>query len=292
MTVEPGADVRTALERARRQLAASRATASPREAALLLAHVLGCSEAQVLARSERRLAPDEERRYAELLERRAVGEPVAYLVGEREFYGRPFAVDPRVLIPRPETEHVVEAALRQPLPAAPRLLDVGTGSGCLAITLLLELPAARAVATDVSIGALAVARANARRLGASGRLAFVAGDVARGLDLAAFDLVVANPPYIATAEAESLPVEVREHEPGAALWGGADGLDGIRRLLAGLVLLRPGVAVVFEIGHGQAAMARGLLAAHGFAHEETLPDYAGIARVVIGRRASWSASKS
>src|SRR5262249_44965248 len=144
------------LREGRRRLAAG-AFAAPREAALLLGAVLGLTEAQAMARDDQAVPPAAAARFEALLERRPAGEPVAYRLGSREFYGRRFAVDPRVLIPRPETEHVVEAALALALPPAPRILDVGTGSGCLAVTLALELPGAFAAAGDLSPGALAVA---------------------------------------------------------------------------------------------------------------------------------------
>src|SRR3954471_4523721 len=179
-----------------------------REARLLLGHVLGLSEARVIARQETEVPPETERRFRDLLARRLTGEPVAYLIGEREFWGRPFAVDSRVLIPRPETEHVVEVALQERLPERPWVLDVGTGSGILAVTLALEIPGARTVATDLSPGALAVAAQNARRLGATVRL--VRTDLTAGLDLARFDLVVSNPPYIDPEDAPSLSPEVRD----------------------------------------------------------------------------------
>ncbi len=278
------------LSKARRDLSA--AGIEGREARLLLGTVLGWSEAEVMARREREVPADAAERFRDWVERRAAGEPFAYLAGEREFYGRVFRVDPRVLIPRPETEHVVEAALALDLPAAPRFLDVGTGSGCLAITLALERPEALAVATDTSLGALAVARGNAVRLAVSSRVQFAAADLARALDLAAFDCVVSNPPYVATVSAAALPIDVREHEPAAALFAGRDGLDAIRRLLPGLGPLRPGTPLVLEVGAGQATGVESLLGEHGFAHRRTLPDAAGLARVVIGTRTRWTASRS
>src|SRR5262249_43661580 len=152
--------------------------------------------------------------------------------GEREFYGRRFAVDRRVLIPRPETEHVVEAALGLPLPTAPRILDVGTGSGCLAATLALELRGARAVACDLSPGALAVAAGNARRHGVAGRVAAVGSDLGAGLDLARFDLVVSNPPYVDPAELPGLSPEVRGFEPRVALVSPGRGVAVLARLFS------------------------------------------------------------
>jgi release factor glutamine methyltransferase len=284
------ATVGALLSQAKRELAAAGIEA--REARLLLGYLLGWSEAQVLARSERVVPAESAESFREWIERRAAGEPFAYLTGEREFYGRVFQVDSRVLIPRPETEHLVEAALALALPHGPCFLDVGTGSGCLAITLVLERPAARAVATDVSLGALALAAGNARRLGALSRVLFSACGFTEGVDLAAIDCVVANPPYVATSDAAALPVDVRDHEPAAALFAGRDGLDAIRRLLPGLAALRPGTPLLLEVGAGQAAAVESLLVVHGFAHEKTLPDAAGIARVVIGTRTPWTASRS
>ena len=179
---------------ARRRLAAT-IEPSRREAALLLGHVLGLGEAQILARGERPVDAAHADRFGALLERRLAGEPFAYLVGEREFYGRSFFVDPRVLIPRPETEHLVDAALELSstgeLPARPRLLDLGTGSGCLAITLALELDGF-AVAADLSPAALAVARANAGRHGAADRVALAASDLTTGLAVNGFSITAGS----------------------------------------------------------------------------------------------------
>lgn len=288
------------LAEARGRLAAAGIPQAGREARLLLAHVLRLDEARLIARPETELAAAESGRFEELLERRAAGEPSAYLLGRREFYGREFAVDPRVLVPRPETEHLVEAALALELPEAPRILDVGTGSGCVAITLALERPGARVVATDRSPGALAVARANAQTLaalalpatGADGGIRLVGANLAGGLDVAAFDLVVSNPPYIAEPEVPTLPVDVREHEPRDALVAGPTGLEAYEGLLAQLAAARPGTPLLLEIGAGQARRVEALLEAAGFVHERTVPDYSGIPRVVIGRRAPWTASTS
>jgi release factor glutamine methyltransferase len=250
------------LARARARLAAAPFGPSTREAALLLGHVLGLSEAQVLARGGQPAGAAARRRFLGLLERRLGGEPVAYLLGEREFYGRSFAVDRRVLVPRPETEHLVEAALAARLPPAPRILDLGTGSGCLAVTLALELPAARVVATDLSPGALAVAAANVRRWQVKGRVALAAADVFAGLDLAAFDLVVSNPPYVDRRDASSLSPEVVDFEPPLALFAGERGEAVLAEIFAGAAALSPGALVLVEIGHGQLpALERRLRAA-------------------------------
>jgi release factor glutamine methyltransferase len=274
--------VREALTRARARLAASDLDASPREAGLLLGHLLGRGEAQLLAHDDEQLPAPLAERFAALLDRRLRGEPVAYLLGRREFWGRPFAVDDRVLVPRPETEHLVEAALAlaTALGAVPRILDLGTGSGCLAVTLALELPAARVVACDRSPGALAVARRNARQLGA--RVSFVAADWARPLACERFDLLVSNPPYLDPAAA--IPREVADWEPPAALWGGGDGLAEIGRLLSALAGARPGTPLLLEIGAGQLPGLQALAAAAGWRMAASLEDLAGIERVVTLRR--------
>lgn len=276
------------LAEARPRLAATSFGAPTREAVLLLGRVLGLSEAQILAHGEREVPDEAAARFRGLLERRLAGEPTAYLFGEREFYGRAFRVDPRVLIPRPETEHLVEAALAAPLPERPWILDVGAGSGILAVTLALEIPGARAVATDVSPGALAVTSANARRLGVRDRVFPVGADLARGLDLARFDLVVSNPPYIDPGDAPALSPEVYNFEPHVALFGPGSGDSLYARLFADVSErpdgLRSGVPLLVEIGYGQLdavgrhAEASGLRVA-GIRH-----DYAGIPRIVILER--------
>jgi release factor glutamine methyltransferase len=272
------------LAEARPRLAATPFGASTREALLLLGHVLSLSEAQVLAREGNEVSAEAEGRFRALLERRLTGEPVAYLLGEREFYGRPFYVDSRVLIPRPETEHVVEAALAEALPAAPRLLDVGTGSGCLAVTLALELPGARVVAADLSPGALAVAAKNARRLGAADRISFVRTDLTAGLDLTRFDLVVSNPPYVDRSEIPEISAEVCHFEPHLALFPPGAGDAILARLFAGCAELRSGVALAVEIGRGQLDAARGHAEATGLELAGVREDYSGIPRVLVLRR--------
>lgn len=310
---------------ARKRLGGAPFAPPRREAALLLGHVLGLSEAQVLARGEEAVPAEAAARFEALLARRLAGEPVAYLTGEREFWGRPFLVDSRVLIPRPETEHLVEAALAlvPALPPRPRLLDVGTGSGCLAVTLALEVAGARVVATDVSPAALAVARSNARRhrvagrgaqamktagsdgaaraahcaaeteagdsdrghaVDATGCVAFAAADLASALRLSAFDLAVSNPPYVGHDEAPRLSPEVRDFEPEAALFTASQGLAVIARLLAEAETLRPGGFLAFEIGDGQLAAVEALLAGRPFDLREVRRDLAGKERVVVLRR--------
>jgi release factor glutamine methyltransferase len=278
------ANVGQLLAEARPRLAATPFGASTREALLLLGHVLNLSEAQVLARQESEVSGEAERRFRDLLARRLTGEPVAYLLGEREFYGRPFYVDSRVLIPRPETEHIVEAALAERLPAAPRLLDVGTGSGCLAVTLALEIPGSRVVATDLSAGALAVAAENARRLGAADRVSLVRTDLTAGLDLSRFDLVVSNPPYVDRAEIPEISPEVCDFEPHPALFPPGAGDSILARLFARCAELRPGVALAVEIGRGQLDAACRHATGAGLELAGVREDYSGIPRVLVLRR--------
>lgn len=280
----PRITVRDLLAGARARLAATPFGAPPREAALLLGWVLGFSEAQVVARNREEVPAEAAERFRRLLARRLTGEPVSYLFGEREFYGRTFRVDGRVLIPRPETEHVVEAALAGPLPARPWILDVGAGSGILAVTLALEIPGSRAVTTDLSPGALAVAAGNARRLGAGGRVFPVRTDLTAGLDLSRFDLVVSNPPYIDPADAPTLSPEVCNFEPHLALFAPGTGDSVLARLFDLCAGLRSGVRLIAEIGYGQLEIARRHAASSALLLEEARPDYAGIPRVLILRR--------
>ncbi|HKI05282.1 MAG TPA: peptide chain release factor N(5)-glutamine methyltransferase [Thermoanaerobaculia bacterium] len=266
---------------ARPRLAATPFGAPTREALLLLGHVLGLSEARLIARADDEVPPTSERRFRELLARRLTGEPVAYLLNEREFFGRPFYVDSRVLIPRPETEHVVEEALNATLPASPRILDVGTGSGCLAVTLALELPGSRIVATDISAGALAVAAKNARRLGAAERVALVRTDLSAGLDLSRFDLVVSNPPYVDRSEIPEISPEVCDFEPHLALFPPGAGDSILARLFARCAELRSGVGLIVEIGRGQLDAVRRHAEASGLEIAGVRDDYSGIPRVVV-----------
>ncbi len=269
---------------ARRRLAAAPFRPPGREALLLMARVLARDEARVLAHPEEELAAADAGRFLELLERRLSGEPIAYILGEREFYGRDFAVDSRVLIPRPETEHLVEVALGLDLPPRPRILDLGTGSGCVAVTLACELPRARLVATDISPAALAVAQVNARRHGVAGRVALAAADLARPLRLAGFDLVVSNPPYVGLDEGPYLSIDVRDHEPAAALFAPHNRLSVIERLANELGELRPDTIVAFEIGAGRDEEVERLLTGTPLALVVTRSDYAGIPRIVMTRR--------
>ena len=258
---------------------------SPRfDAELLLAHVLDVNRAAVLAHPDRRLTPKQLTRFREIVARRANREPLAYILGHREFYGLDFLVDARVLIPRPETELLVEHALRlaQKLPASPRIADVGAGSGAIAVTLAVHLPEATIYALDDSAGALAVVAANARRHGVGDRVRCLQGNLLAPL-AEPVDLVTANLPYVATGEWEQLPPEIRDHEPRAALDGGANGLNLIRRLLeTASAHLRPGGAILLEIGADQGAAVINL-ARKNFpqASVRLQQDYAGLDRLVI-----------
>ena len=215
--------------------------------------------------------------YGRYLHQRIQGQPTQYVTGHQEFYGRDFRVTPDVLIPRPETEHLIEAALTRAAEAR-TILDIGTGSGAIAVTLALETKA-RVVATDVSTAALRVAQQNALELGA--RVAFVACDLAAALADGSFDLMVSNPPYVAGRDRASLQTEVRDHEPALALFGGEDGLDIYRRLIPEATrLLRPGGWLMMELG--DAVAVREMCA--GWTGVEIVNDLAGIPRVIVARK--------
>ncbi len=262
---------------------------SPRLAAeVLLAHALHCDRVALYMDFQRPLDKDELARYRALVERRAAGEPTQYVVGEREFFGRPFFVDRRVLIPRPETELVVEECLRAMEPGkAVRVLDLCTGSGCIAVTLAAERPEAAVTAVDISPDALEVARRNAERHGVMARIDLRQGDLYEPVGDRAFDVVCANPPYVATASVASLQREIREHEPNVALDGGSDGLDFLRRIVAGAPAhLSPGGLLAVEIAEGQGPEVVALASAAGLSGAVVHRDYAGHDRVVTARQAS------
>ncbi len=241
----------------------------------------------MLARGEQEVAGAERERFEGLLERRLSGEPVAYLLGEREFYGRPFAVDRRVLIPRPETEHLVEAALALDLGEAPWILDVGTGSGAIAVTLALELPGARVVAGDLSLGALRVLAANAVRHGVADRVLAVRSDLVSAFRLGRFDLVVSNPPYVDPAARLSLSPEVRDFEPSLALFAPERGRFVVARLLEASKALLPGTPLLLEIGYDQSEwLYRSVDESRDLELVDIRRDYGGVPRSAILRRAN------
>jgi release factor glutamine methyltransferase len=210
-----------------------------------------------------------------------------YIFGEAEFYRLPFRVTPDVLVPRPETEHVVEKVLELARNfAAPRIVDVGTGSGAIAVALAHELPEAEVTATDLSAAALSMAHENAQRNGMAERIRFLEGDLFEPVAGEQFDIVVSNPPYVANADRESLAVEVRDYEPTLALFAGVDGLDVYRRLIPqAFAALAPGGYVIFEVGRGQEPPVGALLGEAGFENIEFTPDLQGIPRVACARRA-------
>jgi release factor glutamine methyltransferase len=256
------------------------------DAELIVAQALGIDRIKVIISGERSLSPEELETIRALFRRRRTSEPVAYLRGEREFYGRPFRVDRRVLVPRPDTEILVQVALDRLRghDLSARVLDLCTGSGCVAVTLKLERPTISVDATDLSPDAIAVARDNAHRLGAIWNVRFAVGDLlAPG---GPYDLITANPPYIATAEIATLQADIREHEPRLALDGGADGLDLVRRIVAAAPKwLRPGGVLAMEIGAGQADDVADLFA-RDFTDVRKTRDYGGHDRVVSGCVAS------
>lgn len=259
---------------------------APFEAEELLASAAGLPRAWFHARRREAARADAAAAFEELVERRAAGEPLQYLLGEWEFLGRTFTVDPRALIPRGETEGIVEEA-RRAAPEAVRPVDLGTGSGILAVSLALERPRARVVALDRSPAALALGAANARRHGVESRVRFLASDWLAALGRAArFDLAVANPPYVPLTDQPHLSKTVSTYEPGVALYGGADGLGPLRVLLAALpAFLEPGAPFVFEFGYSQARDVSALVeSAPGFRLEHVRLDAAGIPRTATAIR--------
>ena len=255
------------------------------DAEVLLAHALSTTRVQLIVDAKRPLEADELARFRDLVKRRRAREPVAYLLGMREFYGRSFRVDRRVLVPRPDTETLVETALERTrhVSMAMRALDLCTGTGCVAITLARERPTSRVTATDVSADALAVARDNALRLGAY-NVSFRRGDLFSAVEPSCrFDLVAGNPPYVASAEIPSLPPEIRDHEPRLALDGGDDGLAILRRIVIDApAYLAPAGVLALEVGAGESAAVVELLARAGFASVQVQRDYGRVERVVSG----------
>ncbi|MCP4406069.1 MAG: peptide chain release factor N(5)-glutamine methyltransferase [bacterium] len=261
---------------------------SPRfTAELLLAHVLGQERMYLYVHFDQPLQQEEREQYKVLIRQRADGVPTQYLTGTQEFWSLEFRVTPAVLVPRPETEHLVDAAValaRQCL--QPKILDIGTGSGAIAICLKHEFPEADLFAGDISEAALDIAAQNAKTLlkDESG-VSFRQGDLCAPFAGMSFDLIVSNPPYISTKEYESLDREVKDHEPEEALHAGEDGLDVYRRLIAEAPdYLKAGGHVLVEIGYGQKDAVVKLFEARGFELHEIIKDYAGIERVIVAGR--------
>jgi release factor glutamine methyltransferase len=299
-------DVRTALKEAMGRLRAAHVSSHILAAELLLMHALGRDRTWLYTNPESQLDPSTVEAYFALVARRAAGEPTQYLTGKQEFWGLEFEVAPAVLIPRPETEHVIEVALEllgvrgikiDLLTGAPspplRVADVGTGSGCLAVALAHELPHAEIIATDISVAALDIARRNAARHAVADRIQFLETDLLGDL-LASiltphpspFDVIVSNPPYVARNEAETLAREVRDHEPHAALFGGPTGIEIYSRLIeqAG-ALLRTGGILVLELGYNSADEVRKMFhVQRHWANVSITNDLAGIPRVLSAIR--------
>jgi release factor glutamine methyltransferase len=307
--VSAGFDVRTALKEGIARLRAAKVPSCTLAAELLLMHTLGCDRAWLYTHPEAPLDPYALAKYIALVARRAAGEPTQYLTGKQEFWGLEFEVTPAVLIPRPETEHVIEVALERlgprgikidmktGAPSSPlRVADVGTGSGCLAVALAKELPHAELLATDISAAALDVARRNAARHGVAERIRFLETDLleaalqetqsAGSTSEKPFDLIVSNPPYIAHDQAGALPREVRDHEPSGALFGGPTGVEIYTRLIeqAASLLGSRGI-LVLELGYGAADTVRRMFhVQQAWANVSVTKDLAGIPRVLAAER--------
>jgi release factor glutamine methyltransferase len=294
-------DIRRALKEGMATLRTSRVPSSTLAAELLLMHALGRDRTWLYTHPEALLETPDAERYFALIARRAAGEPTQYLIGKQEFWGLEFEVTPAVLIPRPETEHVMEVALAQLGPRGfkiyldtglprerLRVVDVGTGSGCLAVSLAYELPHAEVFATDISAPALEVARRNAARHAVADRIHFLQTDLLEALshESHSFDLIVSNPPYVSRNEANQLQSEVLNHEPHAALFGGPTGVEIYARLIeqAG-TLLRSGGILVLELGYNSAEHVRTILAEQKcWTNVSFTNDLAGIPRVASADR--------
>jgi release factor glutamine methyltransferase len=300
--------VRTALKEGIARLRAKKIPSDTLAAELLLMHALGRDRTWLYTTPEHPLDPATAEKYFALIARRAAGEPTQYLTGRQEFWALEFEVTPAVLIPRPETEHLIEVALERlgergikinmktgASSPALHIADVGTGSGCIAVALAHELPHAKIIATDISAPALEVARRNAKRHEVSDRIQFIETDLLDNIALAPlatrhspllFDLIVSNPPYISHTDAASLPTEVREHEPHSALFGGPSGAEIYARLIAQSgAKLRPGGILVLELGYDSATAVRKMLhEEHRWANISITNDLAGIPRVIAAER--------
>jgi release factor glutamine methyltransferase len=258
------------------------------DARLLIAHALGIDRAELMANGGRALSADEAKAIDALAERRLKREPIARIFERKEFWSLNLQISPAVLVPRPETETIIEAALDAAVRDALqmeklRILDIGTGSGALLLALLSELPNATGIGTDISAAALKVARGNAERNDLAARCTFIACDIATGLQ-GPFDLIVSNPPYVARGDIASLSPEVRDYDPTVALDGGTDGLDGYRAIAADAKsLLAQGGRLIVELGMGQETAVRALFTKAGLAVADAHDDLAGIPRALSAK---------
>ena len=252
---------------------------------LMISHILKCRRLEVYLRREEAVPRSSVESLEGFVARLLEGEPLQYVLGETVFMGHPFKVDRRALIPRPETELLVEAVLKNEglwHKELPCVADIGTGSGCIAISLTMASPRARFQAVDISPAALDLARENARALGVEDRIDFIQGDLLEPLDPESLDAIVSNPPYVATSEYARLPCEIHDHEPPMALEGGRDGLSVISRLVQqAATRLKSGGILLMEIGENQAAQVRELMEAAGFFNVEILKDLAGQDRIAV-----------
>jgi release factor glutamine methyltransferase len=267
---------------------ASAQVGSPRlNAETLLMFTLSCDRAYLFAHPERELTPQEKINYQEAIAQRALGIPTQYITGHQEFWSMDLIVSPAVLIPRPETEHVVEAALdlvrNGGRASSPSIVDVATGSGCIALALAKELPQAEIYATDISAAALEIARANAARHGFDSRIRFHQTDLLHGFESGTFDLVVSNPPYVGESEADQVQLEVRKYEPRNAVFAGPTGLEVIERLIPQANdVLKPGAFLLMEISGTIAEGVKRLLA--GWSELRVINDLQGIPRVAVAAK--------
>lgn len=277
---------RELLERGALELERAGVTEGQWEAERLFRHAVGWSREQLLAHPDQPIHAEASGLFFQLLERRRGREPLQYVIGVQEFWGMELRVTPAVFIPRAETEGIVEQVLTRYRGRPAAIVDVGCGSGCIAMAIASELPEARVYATEISLAALAVARENANRNRLGDRIQFLQGDLleplsGRGLD-GTFDAVVSNPPYITDAEMETLAPEIRWYEPRLALAGGEDGLDVLRRLLPQAeALLRPDGRLFLEIGKDMEPRLKAFLSETGLVWEETIADLQGLPRVLI-----------
>jgi release factor glutamine methyltransferase len=274
---------REAWKKAARLLASAGRDDCTGSARRMLEEALGVSPAELVGVMDLPVDDDQAHGFFSMAGRAAVGEPLQYVIGRWDFYGRPFRCDRRALIPRPETELLVEAALKAMPPGEPFfVMDAGCGTGCIGISVKLERPQAIVSLCDVSAGALALSRENAELLGAD--VSILRADMRHPFPGGPYDVILSNPPYVAAHEMDALPREIREHEPVVALLGGEDGMEYIRALAERAADdLRSGGWMFVEVGCGQAGAAGELFAAAGL-HVDTFPDYAGIPRVVAARK--------